>query len=464
MAKPKGRKRQTELFARSMKPVIVLEENHRLVQMTEQLDWDELEAVVQEIRRSKLKNEAGRPPQLRALIGAVVFRSTRHMSYRETEEQIRHYGPARYLCALSESEWTPDANTIQDFEELLGEDGMKRLNEYTVKLAVKEGLANPRVIVADTTAQEATIPHPNEMGLMATFLCAIAAASQKAGGALKAFAQKAADKFRAAKKRLREYRLFAKDKSKEAKNKLVAQMASLTESVNQELAAALKSAEITKNRLKGYGKVAHAKASRLCQTMAKLIPQIRYWLKTGHVAADKIINIHIPELYSIVRGKIGKTVEFGLQWGITRLKGGFLLATVGKNRRDVVDARYAVRAVDDAISLFGKAPQAYAYDRGGFSAENVAALKQRGVKHVGLHPRGRSAWSVKGTVKDQLVNERAQVEAGIGTIKCPKYGFNHPAARSAHMMGVSGQRAVLGFNLNKLIRQLASRQELELVG
>jgi hypothetical protein len=46
--------------------------------------------------------------------------------------------------------------------------------------------------------------------------------------------------------------------------------------------------------------------------MTKLIPQIRYWIKTGFVAANKIISVHIPELYSIVRGKAGKKVEFGL--------------------------------------------------------------------------------------------------------------------------------------------------------
>ncbi len=150
--------RQAELFRRSTRPVIAIEENHRLVRLTDELDWTELELLVEEIRRSKLKSEAGRPPHLRGLIGAVVLRATHRMSYRETEDQIRHYAPARYLCGLTETEWTPDANTIADFEQLMGEDGMKRLNEYVVKEAVDHGLADERVLVADTTAQEALIP------------------------------------------------------------------------------------------------------------------------------------------------------------------------------------------------------------------------------------------------------------------------------------------------------------------
>jgi len=63
-----------------------------------------------------------------------------------------------------------------------------------------------------------------------------------------------------------------------------------------------------------------------------------------------------------------------------------------------------------------------------------------------------------------LIHERALVEAGIGSIKSSRYGFNRPAARSAAMMGACGQRAVLGFNLNKLVRQLAERRKAVLIG
>jgi hypothetical protein len=456
--------RQPELFTRSTKPVIAIEMNHRLVKLTHELDWTELEEIVEEIRARKLKNAAGRPPHLRALIGAVVFRSTRRITYRETEDQIRHYAPARYLCGLTETEWTPDANTIQDFEELLGEDGMKRLNEYVVGEAVEEELADPKVLVADTTAQEAAIPYPNEMNLMATFLTAIAAASGKAGGALKAFGAAMAAKFAAGRKRLREFRLFAKEKSKKTRMKLTAQMADLVEDVQAHLAQALRVAEPHKQRLIKYAKVAHAKAKQLHETMTKLLPQIRYWIKTGFVAANKVISLHMPELYSIVRGKVGKKVEFGLQWGISRLRGGFLLARVASDRRELVDARYAVKAVDDHIALFGKAPNGYAYDRAGHSEENVALLKVKGVKHVALAPRGRTQWSVRGAMKDKLVKERAQVEAGIGTVKHSKYGFTKPTARSASAMAMCGQRAVLGYNLNKFVRGLAKRDEIVLVG
>jgi len=198
--------------------------------------------------------------------------------------------------------------------------------------------------------------------------------------------------------------------------------------------------------------------------MDRLLPQIRYWLRTGFVAADKIISLQIPELYSIVRGKVGKTVEFGLSWGITRLRGGFLLARLATNRRELQDTKFAVKGVEDHIALFGKAPRAWAYDRGGWSNANVVKLKKLGVKEVGLAPQGRAGWAVSESTRKKLVNERAKVEAGIGAVKSSRYNFHRPRARSMRMMGAYGQMAVLGFNLNKLARGLAAREQMMLVG
>lgn len=202
----------------------------------------------------------------------------------------------------------------------------------------------------------------------------------------------------------------------------------------------------------------------LHETMKKLMPQIRYWLETGFVATGKIISLQIPELYSIVRGKVGKRVEFGLTWGITRLRGGFLLARLALDRRELVDAKFAVKAVEDHIALFGKPPRAYAYDRAGHSEKNVKRVKELGVKEVGLAPRGKREWAVSESMREKLVKERALVEGGIGAVKSSRYNFHRPRARSMRMMGACGQLAVLGFNLNKLARGLAARREVELVG
>src|SRR5678816_65263 len=182
------------------------------------------------------------------------------MTYRDTEDQIRHYAPARYLSGLTETEWTPDANTMQDFEQLLGEDGIQRINEYAVKEAVSLGLCDPTVLSADTTVQEAAIPYPNEMGLMSTFLAAVCVASRRAGKTLAAFAQKIKPLWDKARRKLREYRVFGKKKSKEARDKMVARMAGIVATVQGKLGRAIGQA---KEQLHRYGKVARAKVCLL---------------------------------------------------------------------------------------------------------------------------------------------------------------------------------------------------------
>ncbi len=253
------RSRQPELFPRSEAAVIEIAPTHRLVQITGEIDWTELEELVQAIRLSKLKSAAGRPPHLRALIGALVFRALRHRTYRDTEDLIHYYAPARFLCGLTESRWSPDANTIQDFEQLLGEEGVRLINERVVKWAVEEKLADPTLAVADMTAQEATIPYPNEMNMMATFVSAVAATSKNVGAALKGFVKRAGSLFQTAKKKLREFRLFAKDKTKAARMKLTSAMASIVEQVQDGLQLALNATSGHRMRLTKYRKVAWAK-------------------------------------------------------------------------------------------------------------------------------------------------------------------------------------------------------------
>ena len=197
-------KRQPDLIPRSKSPTIPIAADHKLVQLTDTLDWTEMEGQAQQIRSSKLKNAAGRPPHLRASLGAMLLMAIRRLTYREAEDLIRYYAPARYLCGLTETQWTPDFTTIQDFTELMGEEGIKLINQHVVQMAVKEKLADPKTLVADTTAQEASVPYPNEMGLMSGFLSSVASAARKVGQGLKGFVQQTGSQFKAARQKARE--------------------------------------------------------------------------------------------------------------------------------------------------------------------------------------------------------------------------------------------------------------------
>jgi hypothetical protein len=149
---------------------------------------------------------------------------------------------------------------------------VKLINEGVVEQAVKLGLADAKVVVADLTAQEAAIPHPNEMGLLGGFVRSLEAAAGKAGHLFKRFLAKSGNKFRAAKEQVRKYRLFAKDKTKAAKDKMVAQMASIVAGINQHLGKVLVAASGYGHKLRGQALVARRKLGEWHETMSKLVP------------------------------------------------------------------------------------------------------------------------------------------------------------------------------------------------
>ena len=176
----------------------------------------------------------------------------------------------------------------------------------------------------------------------------------------------------------------------------------------------------------------------LVSLMDRLLPQILFFLKTGFVAHKKIIHLQMSELYSIVRGKAGKKVEFGLKWGISRLGGGFLQGFLLAGGQHAADQKFCLEALNQHPKFFGKAPTTFGFDRGGYSAANIKKAKKLGVKNVGIAPTGKTPWVVSETLRKSIVRERALVEGGIGTIKSSRYGFNKPNAKSTAAMARCG--------------------------
>jgi len=120
--------RQPELFARSKRPAISLPENHPMVVLTDTVDWTEMEMRAEKIRAKKLKNAAGRPPQLRADAWGADVDGDSEMPYREAEDNS-------VLRTGALSVWADgdrlDAGLHDDpgFRATSGEDGCRLINE-----------------------------------------------------------------------------------------------------------------------------------------------------------------------------------------------------------------------------------------------------------------------------------------------------------------------------------------------
>lgn len=433
---------------------IVIPEQHEMVILSRVLDWDLMQAIGEANRDEKIQSTRGLRPHYRALNGAVVVRCMKGCDLRSAEDLIRNYIPARYLCDLHNSPWTPDHNTIWDYEVMLGEKGLQELTDYILRTATENGFADPRGLCSDTTAQEANIPYPNEVGHMNGFMKSVRANLEtlfKNGKGLgKKVLGKVKDVCAKIGKQVRSHRLFAK--TRDAKREIEHDLQTLSQNLLNRLGIFLADVDLKKSHLHGMGKRALNNLSEDYHNMCQMMAQISKWIQTGQVAKGKIISLFNTHFKAINRGKVGKQIEFGLKWGINQIRGGYVSLFMHSEMM-CHDANYAVLGVQEHIRIFGEAPKDFGFDRAASSAEHKKEIKKLGVKNIAIAPKGQAKWDVGPRVKDKMVRERAQIEGKIGTMK--RMGLNKAEARTNLGVRRSALRAGLCFNLRRFAKDVA---------
>jgi len=423
-----------------------IDDHHPLVQLSKTLPWEEMVDLAKARRVELGRSNRGQETHYRALLGAVIVRSVKEVDYRGAEDLVRNYLPARYLCSLHNSHWTPDHNTIFDFEQMLGSEGLHRLNVLFLHEAQDLGFLDPKSLCSDTTAQEAKIPYPNEVGLMGSFAKSVGKAMGSMGKKVFKVKEKIVEKTKQVAKLVREHRLFAK--SKEERLQLGQNMSEIIESMQTDISEYLSG--LNSAGLRGYDHVAKKKLEHLFDVMTDLLPQVQIWIKEGRVVKDKIVSLFHPDVRCVTRGKVGKSVEFGLKWGINQVSGYVSLFEMEKMMSH--DSSYAVSSIQHHLEIFGEAPKQFGFDRGAWSKPHLEEISRLGVSQVAVAPKGQADWLVGKSCKDKIIRERAQVEGKIGTIK--KYGLNKPDAKETDGMRRAARRAEVCFNLKKLQKDL----------
>jgi hypothetical protein len=433
---------------------ITVQQDHEMMILAKNLDWDLMQVIGETSRDKVVKSTRGLKPHFRALNGAMVVRTLKNSNFRETEDLIRNYNPARYLCDLQNSQWTPDHVAIWEYEGMLGESGLQEMTDYVLRTASEFGFADPRGLCSDTTAQEANIPYPNEVGHMNAFLKSVRANLDTLVKNGKDIGKKVVGKmkknFSEAGKKVRGHRLFAK--TREAKREIEQDLVNLSQNLLGHLGELLGDLDVKKNQIHGMGVRALNNLSENYHNMSQMVGQIKKWIETGKVAKGKIISLFNTNFKAINRGKSGKPIEFGLKWGINQIRGGYMSIFMHSEMM-CHDANYAVLGVKEHIRIFGKPPRDFGFDRAAWSAEHKNEIKNLGVKNLAIAPKGQADWEVGPRVKDRMVRERSQIEGKIGTAK--RRGLNKSEARINSRVRQSAHRAALSLNLRRFAKDLS---------
>jgi len=456
------KKRPTKSYQPSLlqtAPVIQVsmqvQRDHPLLVLKRELDWSAIRGVIIEHLRKggcNVDHGPGRPLDVDLYVPVIVLMLIKNLNSRQMEELLAENAVGRVFIDWEHnaSLQVRDHSNIARIMESLGADGIRALNALTLHKAAGLGFADPKTLSGDTTAQELPIGYPNEAGILKGLAERCVRAIGKLLGKGKRKLKDTRARFCALIGKAKEYHLFAK--GKEQKDALLRTMVTKTR-------VALGEVESIAERLAHESdpsvRSAVEQLRKMVDVGAKLLPQIEYWLTTGFVAKGKLIHSGITEARAIVRNKVGKKVEFGFQYLLCCIGGGYLMGdllthAVGETKMPLKClALHQETFGDDADVEF------FVYDRGGWSDANATALRDKSIK-VGIQPKGRARWRVHGTDRKRVLSERAMMEGRIGTLKTEKYGFNKPKARKTGTLHAAGHRSVLSYNLNKLMRDLTA--------
>jgi len=427
---------------------------HPLLQLKRALPWDALFEVMRRHWQRAGKNTDGRPGLLwdvALYVPLVVLMVVKNLNSREMEAYLAENVVARVFIGRQADPQAQirDHSNIARAYVALGKDGVDEITALILHVAKDLGFADVRILSADTTAQELPLGYPNEPGILRGWAQRCGRALEKLKTRAVVGVDSALAQVQTILKTVKEHHLFAKGKQEKRQvlTRLLTEVGQLvvqTRVLVQGLSA--RRDRVTQHAMTTL-QTMHAVAKRL-------IPQIVQWITTGVVAKGKILHAGVTQARALVRHKVGKDVEFGLPYLLSRLGGGYIFGTM---IRGVVDeSKMPLQALAGYRAIFGAhaTPALLVYDRGGYAAATLRALAREGVKAIGIQPKGQGAWCVAEAVRATVRSERGQTEGIIGTLKTDKYGFNKPKERLWQTLEMAGPRSLLAFNLNKLMRDL----------
>lgn len=436
---------QQDLFSGTMRMDVVIPEDDAYRILVENLPWMEMSSAANRHRALRVDIENGRPLNLRLHLGAVVAQGMNGWTDRETEQMVVYHAGVRLLCGLSQSSETIDHTCLVDFRHQVGPDGMKELNGIVVRSAKKTGFTDAKLCSADTTVQEAPIAYPTEVGHL-----------KRISGKLKLFGTRMKRGLKESLETLSgkvdkvysQIRLFTRGKTQqviEKKKRLTTKLHSLVRKMLYQVEDASKELSV-KSRAQYDEKLIQYRL---------MLEQIWKWMRTGFHPKGKLLSLWHTEARAITRSKAGKATEFGRRWIISRLTGGYLIGNpcaIGADN----DLKIVPEVLSDFKTVMGKLPEMLVYDRGADSTVNHGSLKDSQIKYDAIFRKGKK--SLKGLSPQRMAmarRERPLSEAGIATIKCHRYGFTKPRAKSVESCILKGHLAIFGANLTRFAKDFA---------
>jgi IS5 family transposase len=374
------------------------------------------------------------------------------------------------FCRIPLGGQVPHPTTLVKLTRRLGEQAVTALNEALLHTASEHKVLRTHRVRADTTVVEANVCYPTDAGLLGRGIATLAATIGRIRAAGAATRTKVRDRRRSARRRAHRIARTLRGRSEQAKQLVLRTTGELADLAAQAVGDAVRVAGNARRHLAHAGEQPTGKLARLVadlettiQRTGQVIGQARTRL-AGQTpdGASRLVSLHDPDARPIVKGRLGKPVEFGYKAQVADNPDGVVLdyqVEVG----NPADAPLLVPAVQRISQRAGRIPAAVTADRQYGEAAVEAELAALGVERVAIPRKGQPGRARQAHEHTRgfrrLVKWRTGSEGRISHLK-HRYGWDRTL-----MDGIDGARiwcghGVLAHNLVKIGGLLQARQQL----
>ncbi|WP_371265370.1 IS5 family transposase [Pleurocapsa sp. PCC 7319] len=437
-----------------------LSSENRWVIMAELIPWSDFESEYAE-NFSETMGAIAKP--FRMALGALIIKEKLGISDRETVEQIRENPYLQYFLGMSDySNQAPfDASMMVYFRERIDLDLVNKINikmvnnlrekeeEETEKKEKEEvkSIKNQGKLILDATCAPGDISYPNDLGILNQ---ARRQTEKILDSLYKTCQTKKVKKPRTYRKKAR------KDYLKVAKKR--------RPSRQERSSAVAKQLQYIKRNLSHIENLVNSEAdlSSLSPSQYKMLlvvtevyrQQLWMYENQSNRIDDRIVSITQPHIRPIVRGKAGKTVEFGAKISVSCFDQYVFLDHLSwDNFNESGDLKTQVEAYKNFTGYY---PSSVHVDKIYRNRENRTWCKDRGIRISGP-PLGRPPKNVSKSTKKQARDDerfRNAIEGKFGQAK-RRYGLNCIMAKLSKTAETSIAVTFLVINLSTLLRQVS---------
>jgi len=429
-----------------------------------------VELVREDLQRGLKKANLGRtgmnPSQV---LRSLVLMRIKNWDYRELQERIEDGVSLRFFTGF-ESVTVPKHDAFNRAFKRLTVETLRTVNECVIQAAVGMGLEDGKQLRVDTTVVETNIHYPTDATLMWDASRTIQRLMKKLGAKIPGKRARVRNRNISGRRRMQQLqRMTAQERSRSQVRKY-REMIGIVEGVITDgeglVAKARKALAREKRPLSKDAATRIEKLSKeleeYCQRGRQVVDQSRRRVLEGEqVPSDeKIYSVFESHTAVIKRGKAQKPVEFGRKVFLQESGNGLITdyrILVGNPG----DGSHVSVSLEHHRKMFDCVPELYASDRGFFSAENVKACQEAGIKHVCIPHKGggrSDEQTAKERTKDfkQGQRFRAGIEGRISVLFRGR-GMKRCLAKGPVAFEVLVGAAVLTNNLIRIAQLLEER-------